>query len=251
MGIRYIFNENVILGRHNIISNSKFNYMITKKYIIATGLVTAMLGSALMVTAQEPPSSAAVLANQKMVLEIGPGGRTLIRGTVSAVNNASITVKSWGGDWAVVVASDTKLMPGSDMSQFQVGDFIGAQGTVSTTAAWTINANLVRNWTGRQTINDNKQEIKGIIKEISAKNWEGIVVGDINGDGSFKLNVNGTTYDIKMATGAKVVDKNYMTLSPSQIKAGDTVRVYGPAVDTTITASVVRNTSWDLKKGTK
>src|SRR3989338_4234786 len=225
--------------------------MQTNKYILALGLATAIVGGAMAMTSVSAVEKPLVQKVPNMVLEVGPSGRTLIRGTVTAVGTDSLTVKSWGGLWVVNVSSTTKLAPRVDMAQFAVGDFVGAQGVMSTAADWTINATLVRNWTIRQTINDNKKEIKTMIKSVTARNWQGVVVGDVNADGSFKLQVGGTTYDIKLATGAKVVDKNYFTLASGSIKAGDTVRVYGPAQDTTITASVVRDVSWDLKMGTR
>ncbi len=229
--------------------------MITnsKKYIAVAGLATALLSGAMMVSAQDSPTATAAKVNQKMVLEVGPAGRTLMRGTVTVVGTNSLTVKSWGGDWVVNVSASTKLAPRVDMSQFQVGDFVGVQGLMSTSAAWTIDASFVRNWTERKEIKaevkENREGIKAVIKAITARNWEGVVVGDVNADGSFKLQVGSATYDIKMATGAKVVDKGYVTLSPSSIKAGHTVRVYGPAADTTITASVVRDVSTGMASG--
>ena len=54
-------------------------------------------------------------------------------------------------------------------------------------------------------------------------------------------------YNVKMATGAKIVDKNFLTIQFSVIMNGDTIRVYGPAVDGVITASVVRKAGYDLK----
>ncbi len=234
--------------------------MISKKYIIAAGVVSVMLASGLVVLAEDtanmggsaqatimPPVKA-----QPQVVEIGPQGNVLLRGTISAVNANSLTVKSWGGDWMVNTTSSTTLAPkAADMTQFVVGDFVGVQGKVSTSAAWTVDATLVRDWNVRQEAQANRKDIKDVIKAITARNWEGVVVGDINADDSFKLQVGSTTYDVKMATGAKVVDKNFLTLAESSIKAGDSVRVYGPATDTTITASVIRDVSWDLKKGTK
>lgn len=107
-------------------------------------------------TAVTPVSS--VRTAQPMVLEIGPAGRTLLRGTVVAVGTNSLTVKSWGGDWVVNVSASTKLAPRTDIAQFAVGDFVGVNGTVSQSAAWTIDATLVKNWTERK-------EIKGEVKE--------------------------------------------------------------------------------------
>ena len=217
--------------------------MDTKKYIVAAGVVASLLGGVMMVSAQNAAPVAVANMSQKMVVEIGPTGRTLLRGTVTAVGASSLTVKSWGGDWIINIASTTKLMPGSDMTQFQVGDFVGAQGVTSTTAVWTVDATLVRNWTARVTMQDTRKEIKDLMKSMTPRNWQGVVVGDVNADGSFKLKIGEVTYDIKLVTGAKVVNKNYIAISSGAIKLGDTVRVYGPATDTTITASVVRDVS--------
>lgn len=230
------------------------NNIMFKKSLLVAGLVATMFSSgALLVVAQTeiettPTVVAPVAAKMPMVLEVGPAGRALLRGTVSAVGTNSLTVKSWGGDWVVNVVSSTVLAPkAADMAQFVVGDFVGVQGVVSTSAAWTIDASLVRNWTARKEIKaevkENKQEIRGTVKAMTARNWEG-VASEVNADTmTFKLNVSGVTYDIKIATGAKIVNKAFMTLSFAGIKNGDTVRVYGPVVDSVITASVVRNVS--------
>ena len=146
----------------------------------------------------------------------------------------------------VTISSDTKLMPGADMSQFKVGDFVGVQGVASQSTALTINATLVRNWSTRAELQENKKEVKELIRSVAARNWQGTVVGDVNANGSFKLKVGETTYDIVLAANAMVVNQKYATILSSQIKAGDTVRVYGPATDTTITASVVRDVSIGL-----
>lgn len=208
------------------------------------GVSAAMLsGVSFSAMAQDEAKSAAV-SSQPMVLEIGPAGRVLMRGTISAVGTNSLTVKGWGGDWVVNIVSSTVLAPkAADMTQFAVGDFVGVQGMVSTSAAWTIDASLVRNWTVRKQITENKQEIRETIKSIAARNWEG-VASEVNNDAmTFKLTVNGVVYDIKMVAGVKIVNKAFFAMSFNGIKNGDTVRVYGPAADGVITASVVRDVS--------
>ncbi len=231
--------------------------MNTKKYIISVALVTSIFAGVSSLALAEVNSKVltGAMSDKKMVLEIGPNGKTLLRGTVSVVGTNSLTVKSWGGDWVININSATKLLPNTDLAQFKSGDFVGVQGNVNQTSAWSIDALLVRNWTEKkeikQEIQENKGEVKAIIKSLSARNWEGVVVSDVGSDGSFKLKVGDATYDIKMAVGAKVVSKNYLVLAFTEIKSGDKVRVFGPAKDMVITASVIRDVSYDLKKGTK
>lgn|SRR3989344_21230 len=222
-----------------------------KKYIAITGITTLLVTGAMIVLAQESSVPATANANaavsaatpQPMVVQIGPGGRTLLRGTVSVVGTNSLTVKSWGGDWVINISATTKLMPGSDMSQFAVGDFVGAQGITSASALWTVDATLVRNWTVRKTIQEDRKEVRELIKSITARNWQGIA-SNVNIDAkTLTLTIEGTAYSVVLAPGAKVVNVNFTAMDFSMINNGDIVRAYGPATDTTITASVLRDVS--------
>ncbi len=155
--------------------------MQIKKYIVSAGLAAAILGGAVslviaeenhqnttqdtkpqMVVSPEPREGMA------MVVQIGPGGKTLLRGTVDAVGSNSLTVKSWGGDWVVNVASDANLMPGASVSDVKVGDFVGVQGTTSQSAAWTVDANLVRDWTAKKVMQENNEMMKRTEQEKKA-----------------------------------------------------------------------------------
>ena len=238
---RYIIYLSLIFEVNFLASLSKF--MDTKKYVIGVGLIASMLIAGSSMVLAQSTAVAMPQIEHKMVVEIGPSGRTLLRGTVGAVAANSLTVKSWGGDWVVNVGAGTKLTPGNDIAQFQVGDFVGVQGVTSQSALWTIDATLVRNWSIRQVWLDAKKEVKELIRSVMPRNWQGVVVGDVNADGSFKLKIGEKTYDIKLAANAMVVNQKYMAIASSQIKTGDTVRVYGPATETSITASVVRDVS--------
>lgn len=150
----------------------------TKKYILTGVVVTTLLiGASSLVFAQDsldqpstitpppttvpPPSMPTVPEDGKMVLQIGPEGRVLLRGTVSAVGTNSLTVKSWGGDWTVNVPTTAQVLPQTTtLSQVVVGEFVGVQGVVSQTAPWTIDAKLMRNWTERKVMMENKQMMK-------------------------------------------------------------------------------------------
>jgi hypothetical protein len=229
--------------------------MNIKKYVIIAGTVATMLvGFSSVVFAQDasmtPAPMMSVSGNQQMVLEVGPKGNVLLRGVVDSVglervNSNSIIVKSWGGSWIINISSDTKLMPGTDLSQFKVGDFVGVQGMVSQNSAWTIDATLVRNWNVRADlkaeVKANKDEVKAMVKMIKPRNWEGKASNITSA--SFILTVDSVAYTVNVASDAKVVNQKFLTMNFTDIKEGNTVRVYGPATDTTISASVVRDVS--------
>ena len=131
--------------------------MTAKKILIGAGAVaTILIGGASLVIAQNDTSiqpSTTVVSDsrpQPMIVNIGPGGKTLLRGEIKTVGSSSLTVKSWGGDWIINISSSTQLMPKTDISQFAVGDFIGVQGMVNQSASLTIDATLVRNWTAKR-----------------------------------------------------------------------------------------------------
>jgi hypothetical protein len=86
-----------------------------------------------------------------MIVNIGPGGKALIRGVVDgAPGTDSIKVESWGGVWKVQVSSATQLMSvNKSISDFQDGDFVGVIGTISTDGSFVVDAQLVREWRGK------------------------------------------------------------------------------------------------------
>lgn len=228
-------------GRRQLIDAKNMNI---KKYIVITSAVLMLAGSGAF--AQEAVT-VMVKPNLPMVLEIGPGGRALLRGTVSVAGANSLTVKSWGGDWVVNVGTSTKLAPRTDIAQFQVGDFVGVHGIASQSASWTIDATLVRNWTerkeARQEMKDNKKEVKDLIKSVAPRNWEG-VASNVNLEAkTLTLTVDGTAYAVVLASGAKIVNEKFAVIDFSLLKNGDKIRVHGPLADTTITAVVVRDVS--------
>lgn len=129
--------------------------------MLSAGFTAFAIDEAPATTAQVMPVATVVGVEKKMVLEIGPAGRALLRGTVSSVGTNSLIVKSWGGDWIINVSSSTALAPrAADMTQFAVGDFVGVNGVASTAAAWTIDATLVKNWTQRKEIRTEAKEVK-------------------------------------------------------------------------------------------
>ncbi len=241
--------------------------MDTKKYIVSAGVVVALLagvsslafaenmtGNVSEMMKVKESREMAVRAGTEMVLNINHQGKVLMRGTIESVGTNSIMVKSWGGSWTVNIGTDAKLLPGTDMSQFKAGDFVGVQGSINESLAWTVDATIIRNWTAKKAMvetrmmehkerHNNEQEIKDVIKNESPKNWQGVATG-INVDAkTFTLTMEGKAYTVNIVTDAKIVEKNFASTDLAKVKEGDTVRVWGPVTDTTISAYVLRDIS--------
>ena len=215
------------------------------KSIISVGAVVTLISSSfLVVSAHETSTPNEKHDHPAMVLNVNPNGKILLRGTVQSVGTNSITVKSWGGDWVVNVSTSTKLMPeGVSLSDFKVGDFVGVHGSTSTTATLTVDATLVRDWRVKEESQMMKKEIKGMMEAGTPRNRQG-AASNINVPAkSFTLTMEDKTFTVNVTADAKIVNKNYITITFGDILVGDTVRVWGSLSDTTITASVVRDVS--------
>ncbi|MHB0865409.1 MAG: hypothetical protein ACYC1Y_00665 [Minisyncoccota bacterium] len=228
---------------------------MTKKLIAAAGIVgfLASAGAAFAQTtatveATTTATDTTTPRTQPMVLEVNKNGGILLRGTVSSVSSDSVTVKSWGGDWTVTVPSSAKVLPeGAAIGSFQTGDFVGVEGTVDSSASWTINAKLIRDWTARQALH---QQIKANVQSVHTTIASGprVIQGKVSGldatARTFTLtNASGTTYSVTLDSGAKLLAKNWATLDFNKVSDGDTVRVYGTVASSTISASVFRDIS--------
>jgi hypothetical protein len=211
---------------------------------IAAGIAiaaTALIAGAQTVTTTASPS-------QPVILQVGPAGKVLMRGTVASVASGVITVNSWGGTWIVNVGASAQILPaaaGTDITQFKAGDFVGVQGTVSRSATWTIDATLVRDWTYRAAVTQERQQniqsAQNTMRSGEPKNYVG-VSSNMNGS-SFTLTVDGTVYAVNVAAGAEVVNENWITLPLVSISNGDNVRIWGVNASGTITAQIVRDVS--------
>lgn len=217
------------------------------RLIVALGLAGGLiLALASFAGAQTP---------NQMTLQIGPAGNALLRGTLVSVGANSLVVTSWGGNWNINVSADTQVMPkltgtSGDISSFKTGDFIGVQGKVNSGSAWTIDATLVRDRSLRQTAQTNVQSVRATEQSGRESGTGRIFVGTASNVGTSSLTLtttNGTAFTVQPATGAKILNRNWLALGLSQIQSGDTVRVFGTANGTstgsTITASVVRDIS--------
>lgn len=219
--------------------------MSRNKAVAALGIVGFLASAGIafaQATTATPPHS------MPMVLQVGPGGKALLRGTVDSVSSGSLAVTSWGGVWTINVPSTAKVMPsGTALTDFKTGDSVGVQGAVNTSANWTIDATLVRDWTARQAL---KQEIKTNVQAVHElmSNAPRTVQGTLSGldatAGTFTLtNASGEAYSATLNSNAKILGKNWATITLGQATNGDTVRVYGAVSSTTIATSVFRDIS--------
>ncbi len=227
---------------------------MSKKMMAALGIVgfLASAGAAFAQTTTPTPTTTAVTAapaaSEQMTLQIGPSGKALLRGTVSAVSTGSVTVTSWGGDWTVNVPTAATVLPqGNAISDFKTGDFVGVQGTGDSRAGWTGKASLIRDWTARAAV---KQEIKANVQAVhtTMSNGPRVVQGtisnlDVTAQTFTLTNAAGTAYSVSLSSGAKILGKNFATIDLSKVTSGDTVRVYGTVSSSAISASIFRDVS--------
>ena len=183
-----------------------------------------------------------------MVLHVGVNGNVLLRGTVSSVSAGWLTVKSWGGDWTVNVPSSAQVFPsGTALTSFQQGDFVGVIGSIDSSAGFTVDATIVRDWTARTAM---KQQIQANVQQARTlmSNRPRVTQGTLSNfdaaNATFTLTTAaGTAYSVTLNSGAETIGRNWATISLSQANNGDTVRVYGTVSSSTIAASVFRDVS--------
>lgn len=183
-----------------------------------------------------------------LIVEIGPAGNALIRGTVTNVSTDSLTLKTWGGTWTIKIDSNTKFAPqGLTLSQIQTNDFIGLNGKVNGEETLTVNATLIRDWTEKKIIKEeiqqNKKEVKQIIKETPKPETRILTIESVNTNNTLTAKLNTQTITVSLANNVKLLDRNWKTITFDQLKANDTIRVYGVLSGTTLEASVIRDIS--------
>ncbi|HQT82745.1 MAG TPA: hypothetical protein PLW99_01175 [Candidatus Paceibacterota bacterium] len=229
---------------------------MTKKLAAALGIVgfLASAGAAFAQTTTTATAAPTAAAAQPMVLQVGPKGEVLLRGTVTAATASSVTVQSWGGDWTVNVPTTAEVLPqGTVLTDYKTGDFVGVAGTIDQTSGWTVTAKLVRDWTARrvetQQIKANTQALQQV-RTTAPRNTQGTLSNlDATAQTFTLTTADGTAYSVSLSSGALLLAVNRATLDFTKVNNGDTVRVYGTVTPATgsagasITASVFRDVS--------
>lgn len=231
-----------------------------KKYIVGLVITATAAGIVSLVGAQTSTETSSSSTSEHgkpagLMLQISPAGKVLIRGTINSTNASSLTVKSWGGNWVVNISASTEVMPGGDAANFAKGDFVGVQGSVNQNASWTVDATLVRDWTYRKVMQQeekqNQQSVKQLMHASQSRNWQGTIRNPNAPGSTLFLTVNGTEYSLVLASGTKLVNRIWQTITLDKINNGDTVRVWGPLDVNTITASVLRDISLPAQTGNR
>ncbi|HSE34824.1 MAG TPA: hypothetical protein VLB83_01745 [Candidatus Paceibacterota bacterium] len=194
-------------------------------------------------------------------LEVGPKGQALLRGHIVSVSGSTVIVKTWGGQWTVLVGSGTEVLPrrgqAANLSDFLPGDYVGVSGTISAATPNTVNAKVFRNRTEvrreSEERKENKQALEQRLKEEKEKREnllasvgkivEGKVAAIATTTQAFTLTVKDKTYDVTTSSSTKFVDERWRTISFAAIAEGHKVRVFGVVTGSTISAEVVRDTS--------
>ncbi|MDE2079594.1 MAG: hypothetical protein KGI73_04395 [Patescibacteria group bacterium] len=227
---------------------------MSKKLIVAASIVGLFASAgvafaqatATTLTPTTTTTAPATTVSQQPVLNVAASGNVLLRGTVVSTGSGTVTVKSWGGDWTVNVPASAAVLPsGTALSSFQAGDFVGVQGTVNSSANWTVDATLIRDWTVRAAL---RQQIKTNVQQAHTTMSSGprVTQGTLSNleatAQTFTLTTSaGTAYTVTLGSGAELIGKNWATITLSQVNTGDTVRVYGTVSGSAITASVFRD----------
>ena len=233
----------------------------TGKVIVERQGIFAEARTTITVTQQSitPPSTTTppIMQRGDWKLEVGPGGRTLMRGHIDSVTSDSIKVRTWGGVWTVRVLPGAEIIPrvGAqffDLTRFQPGDYVGVNGIIVRDMQLTIDARIVRNWTEKREIQRerklNHEFLKRLIKDdkvsdsLTGRVFEG-TVGSTTGT-TFTLSDRGVATTIETSSSTRFVDRNYATIAFGDIRVGDRVRVYGDVTSaSSILAEVVRDIS--------
>ncbi len=277
-----------------VFNPSNFNIMLYKNKMAALLVVAVLLGSTSYALAEGatstsststtatttpnptpvPPSPPAI-DKRDYKLEVGPHGWMLLRGNIEAVSSSTLKVRSWGGVWTVNLVSGAEVIPhetGSrNIREWAVGDYVGVQGTVVSSADWTVDGKVVRNWTNRRRLQEEaksiREEVKDKFKDAEnnlkqarkeaeekvkdtlkgmPRNYEG--TAGVASGGSFTFtDERGVTYVVTISSSTKLVNNNWLPIALGGITVGDKVRVFGGVSSSTLAAEVIRDVSLPLR----
>ncbi len=234
----------------------KTSYMKSKKFlhkgaVFVLASAVSLFAVAVLVSAQATPP---VVPHPPQMINVDGSGNILVRGTVVTVGASSVTVNSWGGNWTIQPAPTAQMFPvgpngGRDLSGIRVGDFLGVDGTIAPGQSFSVSANVIHDWTTAPAAvvgvpNTGAPPAASGSATIPA--GESLYTGTVSnlGTDTFTLTDDlGNSYMVSVPAGA-IVWNNARTATPlSSVQPGDAIRIDGTLSGTTITASVVRDTS--------
>lgn len=114
--------------------------------VLGLGSVVAFAQTA-DTTTTTTTTSTPVAVTGPMIINIGPDGKALLRGKVTATGSNSLTVEAWGMEWTVDVLSTTQIVSANKvLSDIVTGDFVGVGGDISQDGEFVIDAKIIRKW---------------------------------------------------------------------------------------------------------
>lgn len=179
-------------------------------------------------------------------VHINNDGKVLARGgKVTAVSGNTITATLTFGSnvmtWTINTNDSTKFVRknggAANVSEVAVGDFISWSGNLDTsTTGLAVTASIVKDWSnnsgGSSGGSNSAQVYEGILQSI-----EGTTAPT-----SFVMKKNNTDYTVNVPVGISILGNNWLVIPLSSLQVGDHIRVYGTLTNTTVDASVVRDT---------
>ena len=165
-------------------------------------------------------------------VSITTDGKTIVRGArVIAVSDTTITAETlWNATsmtWTVRTDSDTNFIrkngSGAGVGDISVGDYVSFSGQIASGSAFTVDADVVKNW----SLSEDRTVVSGIITDLNDGSFElatgnrGTITVDISSSTDYSGGINEWS-DLRV--GAKVVaygsyDDDSETLEAVQIAA--------------------------------
>lgn len=197
---------------------------LTKVAIGTVGVIAGLsAGLAGIASAQTAPALSGSSTQPKMMMRFS-GAHTA--GKITAISGTTIMVSGLNGETYTVDAANAKVVKGKDtaatLADLKVGDIIAAEGTVSGTSVAATEIHLGFPG-GKMIMHGRGPGVMGTVSSVAGNTLA--VIGQ-----------DGKTYtvDVSGATIQKTV-----TITASDIKAGDTIGVMGDVSGNTITAKHV------------
>lgn len=120
-----------------------------KKHLISAGAFTLIIFGSLAIVASAQTATFGTVSFFKspVVLTVNQTGGILMRGEIDSMNDGSLVIKSWGGNWVIKISQSTEIISqNKSLSDFKAGDFIGVSGAVIQGEPYTITADIIRLW---------------------------------------------------------------------------------------------------------
>jgi uncharacterized protein YdeI (BOF family) len=203
-----------------------------KTLCILSALMVGLMVAISVVSAQTNPQRTI-----PPIVNIGPSGNVLIRGTVTNIGSDSLEVKSWGGKWTIKISADTAFYPERlTLNQIQVNDQIGIKGKIeSLEDTLTVTGKLVRDYDAKvrepRNYNLTVQSVDTANNTITAR----------RPDAQAQTSTNIIT--VRLSSQTTLVDRVGRPITLSQIGNEHHIQVYGVLIGSNLDAQSIKDLS--------